>query len=239
MKTIIIAAGKGTRLWETTDQLPKTLLPFGAGTILSQIMANFGSVGICEFILVVGFRAERVRQYLENHTAFEFDLTVVENREWHRGNAISASAARSEIDEDEEFLLSMSDHLVSPEALGKIQGARSDKNLLLVDPRLEGIDDLEDATKVQFEKDRILTIGKELKHFNGVDCGIFRLNNLFFQAAERQTALKKESISETVQLLIEEDQFAPVIIPESSVWIDIDTPVSYQTALALQKELIE
>ena len=45
MKTVIIAAGIGSRLWPYTDRVPKTLLPFGQGTILSQIMSNFTTIG--------------------------------------------------------------------------------------------------------------------------------------------------------------------------------------------------
>ena len=58
MKTIIIAAGQGSRLWETTDRVPKTLLPLGNGTVLSRIVANFAAVGVEEFVVVVGFRGE-------------------------------------------------------------------------------------------------------------------------------------------------------------------------------------
>ena len=238
MKTVIIAAGRGTRLWEKTFRLPKTLLPFGEGTLISQILSNFSSVGITEFIIVIGFQGERVRHYLAEHDSFGFHITFVENKEWHRGNGISVRAAQSKLQRDEEFILSMSDHVVSPEALEKVRKAKSDKNLLLVDPRLEDVYDLEDATKVQFQDNRILDIGKELLQFNGVDCGVFRLNHLFFQAAKMQIAVNKESISEAARLLIEEDQFAPVIIPESSFWIDIDTPDSYENALAFKEKFL-
>ena len=238
MKTVIIAAGRGTRLWGKTFQLPKTLLPFGEGTILSQILNNFGSIGISEFVLVVGFQAKRVCDYLKEHKYFGYNLTFVENKEWHRGNGISVYAARSKIKTDEEFLLSMSDHIVSPKALKKIQSEVSNKNLLLVDPRLDDVYDLNDATKVQYQKSRILTIGKELVQFNGIDCGVFRLNNRFFHAAQRQIALNRESITEVMHILIEDDQFAPVIIPESSFWIDIDTPDSYQNALTLKEKFL-
>ncbi len=67
MKTIIIAAGQGSRLWETTDRVPKTLLPLGDGTVLSRIVANFAAVGVDEFVLVVGFNREHIVEYLERN----------------------------------------------------------------------------------------------------------------------------------------------------------------------------
>ena len=64
MKAIIIAAGTGSRLWPHTNQVPKTLLPFGQGTILSQIISNFATVGVAEFVIVVGFGAEQIVEYV-------------------------------------------------------------------------------------------------------------------------------------------------------------------------------
>ncbi|UCE18474.1 MAG: NTP transferase domain-containing protein [Gemmatimonadota bacterium] len=238
MKAVLIAAGRGTRLWEKTFRLPKTLLPFGEETILSQILKNFGSIGISDFVLVIGFRARLIREYLGEHNYFGFHVTFVENREWRRGNGLSVYAARARIKEDEQFVLSMSDHLVSPKALEEIYTATSDKNLLLVDPRLNIVYDLEDATKVLFRKSRILSIGKKLDDYNGIDCGIFRLNHSFFRAAARQIPLGKESVSEAVEVLIDENHVAPVIIPEHCFWIDIDTPASYQDALAFKEKFV-
>ena len=60
MKTVIIAAGIGSRLRPHTDQAPKTLLPFGEGTILSQIISNFTTIGVTEVVIVVGCGLSRI-----------------------------------------------------------------------------------------------------------------------------------------------------------------------------------
>src|SRR6266436_4971001 len=114
MKTVIIAAGTGSRLWPRTDQMPKTLLPFGQGTILSQIISNFATIGL-------GPR-----------------VTFVENRDWQRGNGLSVHLVQR-VAGVGSFLLSMSDHLVAPSALARLMSAQSDQNLLLVDPQVDGV----------------------------------------------------------------------------------------------------
>jgi len=230
MKTVIINAGTGSRLWPHTDQAPKTLLPFGQGTILSQIMSNFATVGVAEFIIVVGFGAKQIVEYIAT-AGLGPRVTFVENRDWQRGNGLSVHLVRG-VAGAGSFLLSMSDHLVDPPALAHLMAARSDQNLLLVDPRGDGGFDLPDATKVMMQETRITGIGKELADFNAIDCGVFRLDERFFEAMECAIRQGKESISEGVHHLIEAGAFEGVRLPEGSHWIDIDTPEAYEYALA-------
>ena len=88
MKTVIIAAGTGSRLWPRTKQMPKTLLPFGQGTILSQIISNFTTIGVTEFVIVVGFGAKQIVEYIAT-AGFGPRVTFVENRDWQKGNGLS------------------------------------------------------------------------------------------------------------------------------------------------------
>ena len=96
MKTVIIAAGTGSRLWPHTDQAPKTLLPFGQGTILSQIMSNFTTIGVTEFVIVVGFGAKQIVEYIAT-TGLGPRVTFVENRDWQRGNGLSVHLVRGSL----------------------------------------------------------------------------------------------------------------------------------------------
>jgi len=230
MKTVIIAAGSGSRLWSHTAHMPKTLLPFGQGTILSQIMSNFATIGVSEFVIVVGFGAKQIVEYIAT-AGIGPRVTFVENRDWQRGNGLSVHLVQG-ITGEGSFLLSMSDHLVAPPALAHLMAARSDQNLLLVDPRVKGVFDLPDATKVMLEGTHITDIGKELVDFNAIDCGVFRLDERFFEAMVCAIHQGKESISEGVHYLIKAQAFGGVLLPEGSHWIDIDTPEAYEYALA-------
>jgi len=232
MKTIIIAAGQGSRLWQTTDQVPKTLLPLGNGTILSRIVGNFAAVGVEEFVLVVGFNHTHILEYLEREGRFGKRFTIVENPEWERGNGVSVLRAQAALAEGETALLSMSDHLVSPAALARIKEAPSALNLLLTDPCIDDVFDLDDATKVKAKDGRILDIGKEISDYNMLDCGIFRLDGRFFDALRTQIVLGRESISDAVQELVRTRDMGVVEIPAGACWIDVDTPEAYRHVLA-------
>lgn len=234
MRAIITAAGRGSRLSDTSEDTPKTLLKFGAGTLLSEIMHNFAAAGVSDFIVIVGFRGDAIADYLDANDNFGCGVTVVKNGEWQRGNGISVHMAGAALKPGEEdILLSMSDHLVAPEALRAMVAAPSGRNLLLVDSRIARVHDLDDATKVWVDSgDRITHIGKELKKFNAVDCGVFRLTRRYFAAMGRQIGRGKDSITEGVRELIAANDFDAVPIPASSDWIDIDTPAAYEYATA-------
>lgn len=228
MKGVIISAGIGSRLWKTTKQVPKTLLPYKNGTILSTIIEQLKQAGITELIIVVGFKKNYIVDYLQKNPQ-SLPVTFVENLEWEKGNALSVYKVKDYI-KNEPFLLSMADHLVKVEALKQIVNSPERINLLLVDPFITENFDLDDATKVKTENDYIIAIGKELTTYNALDCGIFRLEPDFFIAVEKAMAKGKESISNAVTELIPLKRIKAITLNKANQWIDIDTPQAYQFA---------
>lgn len=57
-RTVILAAGEGTRLRPRTDHLPKTLVPLGGKPLLSRQMAVLHRAGITDISIVAGYCAE-------------------------------------------------------------------------------------------------------------------------------------------------------------------------------------
>ena len=228
MKGVIISAGIGSRLWKTTKQVPKTLLPYKNGTILSTIIEQLKQAGITELIIVVGFKKNYIVDYLQKNPQ-SLPVTFVENLEWEKGNALSVYKVKDYI-KNEPFLLSMADHLVKVEALKQIVNSPERINLLLVDPFITENFDLDDATKVKTENDYIIAIGKELTDYNALDCGIFRLEPDFFSAVEKAVAKGKDSISNAIAELIPLKRIKSIILNKANQWLDIDTPEAYQFA---------
>lgn len=230
MKAVIIAAGISSRIVQETHGTPKTLLHFGKGTILSTILNNFSEFEIDDFVLVVGYESSKIINYLEREDYFNFYITIVENPHWQKGNGLSVLAAEEAV-AGEPFILTMSDHIVPASAIERLIKFDSHKNLLLVDQRIDKIYDIDDATKVYVEMNEIIRIGKNIEGFNGIDCGVFRLNSHYFDAMRIQLKAGKESNSAAIEGLIQNHDMAAVFMEEHEDWIDIDTPAAYQYAL--------
>ena len=233
LKAVIIAAGTGSRIKGKTKDTPKTLLPYGGGTILSNILKNISLCGINSFVIVVGYKSEYIKKYLHENSNFGFDIKLVRNDEWHRGNGISVLMAEREIPEG-HFILSMSDHIVSPNAIKRVAESTLNENLLLVDRNINAIFDIDDATKIELKEDKIIKIGKELSVYNGVDCGIFRLNKNFYQAMRKQLKNGQESISSAIEILISNNDMYAVFTQKEDYWLDIDTPEAYKHSLKIK-----
>jgi NDP-sugar pyrophosphorylase family protein len=75
MKAVISAGGMGTRLSEETDRIPKPMVLIGGKPILWHIMKLYGSFGINDFVLCLGYKAHVVKEYFHNYFLHGCDVT--------------------------------------------------------------------------------------------------------------------------------------------------------------------
>ena len=69
---IIMAGGKGTRLYPYTKILPKPLIPIGDIPILERIMNRFHEYGARKFYLTVNYKKEMIKSYfVEQNVPYE------------------------------------------------------------------------------------------------------------------------------------------------------------------------
>jgi glucose-1-phosphate cytidylyltransferase len=79
---VILAGGKGMRLREYTDTLPKALVPIGPHPVILHVMNIYAAYGFRNFILCLGYRGELIKEYFMNHewTAHDFTLKMGPSR---------------------------------------------------------------------------------------------------------------------------------------------------------------
>ncbi|CAE79555.1 nucleotidyltransferase family protein [Bdellovibrio bacteriovorus] len=65
-KVVLMAGGFGKRLSPLTDSVPKPLLRVGGRPILETILMRFCELGFYNFIFVVNYRAEMIKEYFQN-----------------------------------------------------------------------------------------------------------------------------------------------------------------------------
>lgn len=67
MKAIIPVAGAGTKLRPHTYTQPKALIPLAGKTVLSIIVDQLKDAGITEYIFIVGYLGDKIRDYVHTH----------------------------------------------------------------------------------------------------------------------------------------------------------------------------
>ncbi len=63
MKVILFCGGLGTRLREFGDNIPKPLVPIGYRPVLWHVMKYYAHYGHQDFILCLGYKADRIKDY--------------------------------------------------------------------------------------------------------------------------------------------------------------------------------
>jgi len=113
VKAVILAAGKGTRMRELTNELPKPMLKVQGKPILEHIVEGIVGAGVRDIFIVTGFRAEVV----ENHfgTGEKWGARIAFGRQVVQDGTGKAPEPAKEFIGDSPFLLTYGDILVKPE----------------------------------------------------------------------------------------------------------------------------
>ncbi len=103
MKAIIPVAGAGTKLRPHTYTQPKALIPLAGKTILSIIVDQLREAGINEFIFIVGYLGEKIKDYVHEKYP-DLQVHFVQQSDRHGiGHAIQLT--KDIVGEDELFIV--------------------------------------------------------------------------------------------------------------------------------------
>lgn len=76
MKVVILCGGRGTRLSEATESIPKPMIEIGGKPILWHIMKIFSAYGFNDFILCLGYRGYVIKEYFSHYFLHMSDVTI-------------------------------------------------------------------------------------------------------------------------------------------------------------------
>ena len=67
MKVVLFCGGLGMRLYPTTENTPKPLVPIGDRPILWHLMKYYSHFGHKDFLLCLGYKGEEIKRYFLNY----------------------------------------------------------------------------------------------------------------------------------------------------------------------------
>ncbi len=108
MKAIILAAGRGSRMRNLTDERPKCLVELHGKALLDWQLKSLHRAGITEIAIVTGYK----RELLQDRGLEEFH-----NSRWAETNMVSSLACASKWLENEPCIVSYSDIFYSSHAV--------------------------------------------------------------------------------------------------------------------------
>jgi choline kinase len=220
---LILAAGNGSRLRPLSRGMPKPLMRVHGMSLVEHVIRDAHQAGIDQFVVVVGYGADAMREWFANCPLEGVSVVLVENSEYHKDNGVSVLKARGCL--SRPFLLLMSDHIFEASTARALlnEPLMNGEVILAVDSKLDSIFDLEDVTKVRREGDHIVAIGKEISEYNAYDTGMFLCSPALFDALESAKKDGNCSLSDGMRALGRGGKLRAFDIGDAS-WQDVDTP---------------
>jgi len=221
-QTVVLAAGTGTRLGSAEAGVPKPLLTVAGLPLIAHALRHAAASGCTDAIVVIGFEGRQVKAAVE---AIRSPLRVcfVETADPTAPNGHSLLAAEPAA--HPRFFLQMVDHLFDEIVLPKLVAAPwrdEEQARVLVDRAPVGLD-LDDATKVQVENDRVVAIGKAVAPWDAIDAGCFALTHAVFPALRAVADGSARTVSSAMRQLVAQRGLYGVEV-NGVRWIDVDTP---------------
>jgi L-glutamine-phosphate cytidylyltransferase len=176
MKAIVLAAGRGSRMYDGTAELPKCALKLFGMRLIDRCVDNLVSAGIAkqDIGIVTGYRSERV--------AVD-GVSYFHNAAWATTNMVSSLITAEDWLRNETCIVSYSDIIFHPAVIKKLVASESDT----VVPYFTGFwelwtkrfeDPLTDLENFKAANGRLLEIGGRARSrydIHGQYMGLFRL----------------------------------------------------------------
>ena len=236
---VILAAGMAKRLRPLTDTKPKCLLKVGERTLLERTVDAMCQAGITEFVVVTGYRADQIRDFLMAHFA-NLTFHFLHNADYEHNNNIYSLWMAGEVVKEKTFLLMDSDILCDPAAVVRI--ASEPQSALAVNRHELG----EEEMKVVVDADgRITEISKTCNPSDamGESVGIEKITADYSKALYReldQMILDEKLIDifyeRAFERLIPQGHTFQVVDTTSYFSYELDTPEDFQRAQELMPE---
>jgi UDP-N-acetylglucosamine diphosphorylase/glucosamine-1-phosphate N-acetyltransferase len=217
LKAVILAAGEGNRMRPLTHTRPKVMLPVANKPILEHLLIEAKEAGIGEFILIVGYCDEQVRDYFGKGDKWGVSIAYSEQRK----QLGTADAIRMvENIADENFLVINGDVVVGREDIGRLlNNSHNTMSVIEVkEPHGLGI--------VKLSKDRVVSIYEKTQKPPTLmaNAGLYLFTPEVFDAIARteKSPRGEYEITDSLQLLINTKQ--GLHYQEIKSWLDLSYP---------------
>ena len=214
MKCVILAAGEGKRMHPLTFTRPKVMLPIANKPILEWNLLNAIDAGLTEFVFIVGYKSEMVRNYFSDGTNWNVSIDYV-NQGKTLGTAHAIETAENFVD---DFIVLCGDTIFGKEDFQNI--AKNKMSMGLVE-----VENAKEYGIVKLEGKRIVQIHEKMENpiSNVINAGIYHFDSNIFGYIHKtgKSPRGEYEITDSINLLIKEESMEGIFLKE---WRDVVYP---------------
>jgi bifunctional UDP-N-acetylglucosamine pyrophosphorylase/glucosamine-1-phosphate N-acetyltransferase len=217
MKAVILAAGEGSRMTPLTYARPKVMLRLADKPLVEHLLIAAVSAGISDFVFVVGYRDDQVRDYFMDGKKWGVNIEYRLQRH-PQGTADALSRVKGLV--DGSFIVMNGDVLTGGEDLSRLVGGSG--HIMTV----KEVENMAGLGAIETEEDRVIRIHEksECPPTNLANAGFYRFEPDIFDAiAGTPLSLRGEyELTDSLQLLI--DRGERIGFQKLDFWLNITYP---------------
>ncbi|MUW13235.1 NTP transferase domain-containing protein [Halorubrum sp. CBA1125] len=221
MKAVVLAAGKGERLWPLTENRPKPMIPVANRPILEHIVDALETAGIDEAVFVVGSNRERIQSYFEDGRDWGVDISyVVQDQQLGTGHAL----LQAESYVGESFVALNGDRIVSAEIVERVWARHRETDDPVVgvtktaNPSRYGVVEFDGRDVAGIEEQPI----PELAKSDFINAGVYAFTPDIFGAIRQIDSHGEQALTDALKPFIEDRRLRAVRY--RGLWLDVSEP---------------
>jgi len=214
MKCVIMAAGEGKRMHPLTFTRPKVMLPVANKPILEWNLENSIKAGLKDFVFIVAYKSEMVRDYFGDGKKWKVNIEYV-NQVEPLGTAHAIGIAENFVD---DFIVLSGDTVFGINDIKKIIKKKNSIGLVEVE-------NAEEYGIVETKDDKIVQIYEKLNVpiTNLINAGVYHFDKKIFNYIKKTGKSQRGEfeITDTINMMVKKEKLSAVNIKE---WRDVVYP---------------
>ena len=232
MKAVILAAGEGNRMRPLTYTRPKVMLTVANNPILEHLLIEAGKAGVREFIFIVGYHDEQVRDYFGSGDKWGVSIDYCTQRK-QMGTADALKMVEGLVDGN--FLVVNGDTVVGQKDIRSLT-SRHENTLSVVE-----VEDTRGLGVVELRKGKVVRIYEKVEKppSRMVNAGLYLFTpDIFDSISQTSKSPRGEyEITDSLQLLINQGRY--ISYQEINYWLDLGYPWDLLSANEFLMKTIE
>ena len=214
MKCVILAAGEGKRMHPLTYTRPKVMLPIANKPMLEWNLLNAIDAGLKDFIFVVSYKSEMVRQYFGNGEKWKVKIDYV-----NQGEALGTAHAIGVVESFvKDFIVLCGDTIFGKDDFKNIVKSKVSIGLAKVEnPKEYGI--------IKLENDNVVQIYEKMEQpfTDIINGGIYHFNAKIFDCIKKTEKSQRGEyeITDSINMMVKDIDLKGVFLKE---WRDVVYP---------------
>lgn len=217
---LILAAGKGTRMWPLTENIPKPLLSICGLPIIERQIQELRKVGVKKLYILIGYQMKELSDYL-GKTKFGIDIEYIIQEE-QKGTGHAVNQAKNIIQGN--FYCINGDLIIDSENLERLKEKENYLTMMVTN-----VKDGSNFGVIESRNGRLVSINeKGISGESTINAGLFLFNEKIFDAIDNiEKSIRGEyELTDALQDISNDIH----IVEYQGFWKDIGAPWDLITA---------